>query len=454
MMMTMVRYTGRISTVRSGEHYGFVGLSTIAASDGLADKPDTTFDIFVHDDDCDFTFAKDVNVSFEVASDTARGGDALRAFNVSEIRTGQLAVAGTNPVERTALTDPRSLYVPPTPAQQGGMKYVDPDTVNAVLANKPMARIPRDGRRSEDPKGSIRSLVARIFPRLATVNAEMGGDLADESFDDVINSVIEDHRSLGMKAQADEILGQVELYKSLRTVLKSGDELLTPESILPIEYLPDLFMAVPVWYYWTDEATTAIARELQKDSDPHVHPRVSFICDLVPNQRWTDTFLMFNRRMRTLPDYQGDIIPTRIIARMRKMAPLFDQLVIMTPYHDVAGKDWEDINWLRSIDPYVVGFLKGVPLMFVIGRFSDSGTFPAYSELLADTINFLRQNAHKLEGFNAVHNPYWYNPFTRHTATGPQRGTQLMQHTADLLAAFDKGLLFDWLRGEDVALMN
>lgn len=189
---------------------------------------------------------------------------------------------------------------------------------------------------------------------------------------------------------------------------------------------------------------------LNQERDPKVHPNLTWFCDQVPNERWCDTFLMYNRRMRTLPDYKGDLIPPRIVARMRKMAPLFDFMVIMTPYHDVAGKDWEDVQWLRSIDPYVVGFVKGVPLMFMLGRFSDSGTFPLYSELVADTIAFLKSNMDRLLGFNRARSPYWYRPGRpNYYMEGQMLGTNLVQHTRNLLAAFDSGNLFDWLRGEE-----
>lgn len=190
------------------------------------------------------------------------------------------------------------------------------------------------------------------------------------------------------------------------------------------------------------------SQNIQNVPDPLVHKHLRYFCDLFPNQRWIDTFLMYNRRIRTVGDYEGDLIPPRLIARMKKMTKLFDYLIILTPYHDVAGKDWTDLNWLRSIDPYVVGFSQGVPLIFVLGRFSDSGIFPLYSELIADTIDFLRKNFNKLEGFNKVNNPYWYNPGASRSFT--LLGTRLIDHTKELLKAFDKGILFDWLRGQEL----
>lgn len=463
----MIRYTGRITAPHSGEHYAFIGLSTVKHSDGSSHGLNTKQDIFVHQDDCDSMLIKNLEVSFVVMPDSERGGNALRAVDVIEIIMGELVLVGAENAQSTALSDPRQLYVPPTPAQQARMKPIDPEAVNAVLTNQPMPRMPRDRSPIDAIEGS-RELIARLFPQFAAMRDESDGDLADEGFDTIIREAVEDHKSLGMTTQAEHMLRQANVYKGLRTVLRNEEDLLTPETIIPIQYLPDLFMAVPVWYFWANDDLKNQVDALNQSADPFVHQKLRTICDMIPNQRWIDTFLMFNRRMRTLADYEGDIIPPKIIARMRKMAPLFDHLVIMTPYHDVAGGDWNNIDWLRSIDPYVVGFLKDIPLMFVVGRFSDSGVFPLHSELLADTISFLRQNIQQLQGFNAVSNPYWYRsegrrPYEGRSAGSSGRqpatshcvenlGNHLIHHTEELLAAFYEGNLFDWLRGENSTL--
>ena len=116
----------------------------------------------------------------------------------------------------------------------------------------------------------------------------------------------------------------------------------------------------------------------------------------------------------------------------------------MTPYLDIAGADWQDMKWLRSIDPYVVGFKKGSPVFFVLARFSDTGVFPLLHELVADTMSFLQTNADKLNGFNAVSNPYWYGRNGSHDPLGDL----LIKRVHEMLAAYEQGRLFDWLRNE------
>ena len=146
-----------------------------------------------------------------------------------------------------------------------------------------------------------------------------------------------------------------------------------------------------------------------------------------------------------------------IAKRMAKAVTLFDHVVIATPYHDEAGLDWNNPEWRRAIDPYVLGFKKGLPCFFVIGRFSDTGTFPLFNELLADTIEFLRTNQQKLKAFNDIYQPFWHHEPTANEPadddamygyeTEKMFGDYLMDHIDRLLGEFERGTLFDWLRG-------
>ena len=146
--------------------------------------------------------------------------------------------------------------------------------------------------------------------------------------------------------------------------------------------------------------------------------------------------------------YHGDKVPPFVARRLRKAVEAFDYVVIATPYHQEAGKDWQDIAWLEMIDPYVFGFKKGIPFFFVLARFSDSGTFPLYPEMVADTVEFLKANISKLHGFNRVSSPYWHQFGTTNKYGYAQHGTYLQRHTDALIQHFEKGDLFDWLRGE------
>lgn len=123
-------------------------------------------------------------------------------------------------------------------------------------------------------------------------------------------------------------------------------------------------------------------------------------------------------------------------------------------HHDKAGKDWEDIEWLRAIDPYILGFKKGIPFFFVLARFSDAGTFPLFNELVADTIEFLRTRKEKLNGFNRVETPYWCRADKGQVMStfNSLFGDYLKEHVDQLLSVFKEGNLFDWLRGDKAAI--
>ncbi len=443
-MVDLKRYTGRL--LIKDHDCGFIRLVSVKMADGSPHDLVTSHDIFVHQDDCSAHFRSDMELTFEVGPDERRGGDALRASSADELVSGELVLVGADGSRE--LADPRTLYVEPTPAQQYRMKPIAPEEVEKVLANAPMPMVSRRRERPESAEQFTNQLMARLFPQFVALAGGVA-DLADEKFDKIIEQSVVDHRSLGMEGQIEHMMKQVKTFKGLRTLLRDNEDLLRPESLIPIKYLPDLFMAAPVWYFWT-AANEEKGIGYGKSPENPVHWRLRSICDLVPGNRWKDTFLMFNRRIRTLADYRdGDIIPPKILERMKKVAPLFDHLVIMTPYHDVVAEDWQKLIWTRNVDPYVVGFIKGIPLMFVVGRFSDSGTFPLYCELLADTIAFLRTNMDKLIGFNSGDGMYWYaEGFPEHWV-GAKAGTSLVTHTKKLLAAFDNGTLFDWLRGED-----
>lgn len=443
-----MRYCGTVADSMPRHNFGFITISGVTKEDGSPADLATREDIYIHQDNCSGHLTPGARVLFCVEADDRRGPNALRALSaVVESRELVLVGAGGQDI---AIADPQSLYVPTTPRQQLA-KFVPAEDVAAVIFNEPMPLVPRTAQSGQAVTKD--EILARAFPQLYTLSQETDADFVAESFDAVIAEYVSTSQSLGFVTQAEHIVQQARVFKALRTNLVGVEELLTPGSILPIQYLPDLFMAVPVWYFWADENLKKDSQKIASESDPHVHQNLSFFCDQFPNQRWADTFLMFNRRIRTLSDYRGDIIPLRIFERMKNLSQYFDYLTIMTPYHDVAGKDWEDIKWLRSIDPYVVGFIKGVPMMFVLGRFSDSGVFPLHSELVADTINFLKQNKQKLAGFNLVSNPYWYASETGSRTLGVTNlGTHLQRHVDKLLKSFEEGYLFDWLRGSDQKL--
>ena len=429
----MTRYTGKVCNVNAGGA-AFIDKTTVRSEAGGQAHFDQ--DIFVHQDDVtDVRLADGVELRFETVADERRGAGAQRATNVMSAAR-ELAVVGAG---NYALADPQQLYVPPT-AMQAMAAPVAEEVVQKAVDNNPLSDVPRNAQGAVEDANAF---LARVFPQFRQLGT---GD----EFDRSVKALIEQYRGMGMEDQAVQTEKQAGIYSGLRTVLDSADDLLQPASILPLSYLPDLFMAVPVWYYYTNKQQHGAMVQSRQANDPSVHESTKYFCNMVPTQRWADTFQMYNRRVRGLQDYCGDLIPPHVMERMRLLAPHFDHLVIMTPYHDVASADWNDVAWMRSIDPYVVGFTHGVPFMFVVARFSDSGVFPLYHELLGGTIEFLRSNLEALKGFNKADKPFWAGPkFEGFMPSSPKAGNYLMAHTQELIAAFDEGRLFGWLREED-----
>lgn len=452
--MSTERYLGEIVSVPIGEHYGFVGIETVTRSGGRPHGLHTTADVFVHQDECNQPLRVGLTVSFMVAPDSHRSDRAYRAVGAVEVLEGELVPVGAEPVPgfpvMAPLPDAARAYL-------AKMKPVPQELVTQVVENQPLAEIPRGPEGiPQDTEGKQRLLEAFLrycYPTLVDLGADFRiSDPDDASFDQMLQQAIEDHLALGLTSQIPLMEREVASFRSIRQALGLiwEEGLVRRDTIIPIRYLPDLFLAAPVWYFWTDQETNRAAEERWNSDDPQPHPATVYFCDLFPsNRRWADTFQMYNRRLRTLEQYTGDVIPPHVTRRMRRAVQLFDYVVLATPYHDVAGKDWQDLEWLRSIDPYVLGFKQGLPVFFVLARFSDSGVFPLYHELVADTIQFLRENVQKLNGFNRVENPYWYlGSHQLHGGCESRLGSYLINHTKTLLKAFEAGRLFDWLRGE------
>lgn len=453
------RYVGQIVTVRLVDGYAFIGIATVSNIDCSHHDINTTQDIFLHKDECRSSLAVGMTVSFDIVPDTKRGDGCYRAQGAVEIVEAELLPSNEPPMQGFIALAPfgandQHVVVAPTPAQQA-MKKVPTELVNKVVGNKPATTIPRDSSVPPNKDELMRLFLMHLFPMMKDFGTDFSLDSDDSTLSAKLAQAAEDQEAMGMTDQVIIMKAEVEKFKSLRQSLNFmiRENLVRRDAIIPIQYLPDFFMAVPVWYHWLKDKDKVSADAAQDNADPRVHSYTHYFCDLFPNQVWMDVFQMFNRRVRTLAQYKGDIIPPHVARRMREATGLFDHVVIMTPYHDVAGRDWNDIKWLRSIDPYVVGFKKGIPYFFILARFSDSGTFPLFNELVADTIQFLTKNKENLAGFNQINNPYWkllmQSPgMSKDAFRGKNLGTHLQGVTDQLLLKFEARELFDWLRGK------
>ncbi len=462
----MTTYIGRVVSVPGKDGFGFVGIKSLTKSDGSDHDLETANDIFIHQDDCSATLRVGLEVSFEAIPDKKRGEGYMRAMGAVESAQCELLprhqpMPGFNALMPLGGMPNVSLEIRRLPVHSR-MKAVPEELVGKVIANKPAPEIPRESIEVRDPETVLRRFLLHLYPALELFGSDFNVLNADDTeFDQQVTEAIETQEGLGMIEQVEKTRQEISAFKKTRATFSFLHEngLVRQDAILPMKYLPDIFMAVPVWFFWITENKKSETNVSWNSQDPAVSAQAKYFCDQFPTQRWYDLFQMFNRRVRPLAQYKGDIIPPHVTRRMKEATVLFDYVVIMTPYTDVAGRDWQNLEWLRSIDPYLVGFKQGIPYFFILGRFSDSGTFPLHNELVADTIAFLKANQDKLAGFNEVRLPFWYIGPTQ--AEGGRRstwrsdangengslGTHLQSFTRDLLAAFDRRVLFDWLRG-------
>lgn len=481
------QYLGRIVSVPEGDGYAFIGARTVTFEDGSQhDLGENLADVFLHQDDCDQRLRVGLTVTFDAVPNRKKGAGNYRAIGAVE----HIVEVEVLPDDDPVILHLSTLPVPPSAARESAlahpippnlwaarMKPVDAATVQKVADSAPLTDRPRDEQgvaNPDDPRvvEGLKMFLAYEFPQMGGL--ELGYEVVgvdDAEFDRKATEAVKSARALGMEAQAIHVEEEVKRFRGTRKVLDymRRQRLLRPNTFLPMRYLPDLFAACPVWFHalsqneereWLQNTTG------QDVSTTFVHPRTQFFCDLFPgNVRWAHVYQMYNGRVRPLTRYKGDIIPLPIVRLIAEAKTLFDSVVIATPYHDLAGTDWDEIRWVRSVDPYVLGFQNGCSHFFVLGRFSDSGIFPLHAELVADTIAFLRQNIRKLEGFNRIENPRWHlfgkvmrkdgtledpgaNPWSSNLVNGFTLGNHLIACTKELLRAFDAGKLFDWLRGE------
>jgi hypothetical protein len=451
-------YFGRIVTVNP-DGFGFIGISTVARENAEPHGLSTTKDIFIHQEDSGVELKVGSEVGFDVIADTRRGGDTLRAQGVVPVIEGEVISETGMPMPGFNIMAPQKRVavalrglLPVTGGRRA--KEISDRDLAAVDTNQPMPGVPREEMEvsPEDGASFLNRILEMLFERLRTLRASFRIDSSDEDLDREVEETARTLREMRAVPPAEEMERSVASYKAIKAAFAhfSNEGIVRPNTVVPIRFLPDFFMAAPVWYFWTTTEEARVADETQQDGDPRAHPRVCDVVELIPGERWAHTFQLFNRRMRTLAHYQGDVIPGHIARRMKWASQLFDHVAIATPYHDAAGRDWGDLDWIRSIDPYIIGLKKGVPFFFILGRYSDSGVFPLYNEMLADTVNFLREKKGLLSNFSKVAVPYWHNGQVGRGRSSSVHGLGgvLTNHVDQMIQAFEMGQLFNWIRGE------
>lgn len=253
------------------------------------------------------------------------------------------------------------------------------------------------------------------------------------------------YREAQLIGQLDALERTYESLQGVRSMFRylRKENLLQPNSILNISYMPHLLAAAPVWFLWDKDGI-----EQNDGDDPYIDPASRKICVAGKTQQFADLYLLFNRRPRPFEKFEGDIMPPEIAKVVKEAKQHFNQLVIATPYHHIASREWADPRWQSLIDPFLIGFHNEVPeTMFFLGRWSNTGLFPLVDEMVADTIEFIRTH---LNAINAFGNPYWFdakNPFSRGSSFG---SSALPIFAKKLVTAYENNQLFPFLAGEKV----
>src|SRR3989344_2028 len=319
-------------------------------------------------------------------------------------------------------------------------KEIDQEKVRKAAENEPFIEMMGLARECAEEKIKERDIVTiaenflkNTFASFSTMNVSYSikGNVKTDDEKKSIQAIAEEYEKAGLYAQKTSILQEYEYFSGVRDVftLMEKEELLHMDAVIPIRHLPDLLVMAPVWYV---DKKNLISSSLF----------IQYFCDEVGTKEFANLFQLYNRNCRLTENFDSrrDIIPVPIMKILEKAREIFDFTVIATPYHDLASEEWKT-TWTRNIDPFLFGFVRGLPYMFLLGRWSGTGLFPLMCEMVADTIEHLRQNYKALEKIALGDNNtiYFYDIGIK-TWEGIT-GKQLSEFAQNVVKAFDEGRL-------------
>jgi uncharacterized UPF0160 family protein len=179
----------------------------------------------------------------------------------------------------------------------------------------------------------------------------------------------------------------INALKSLVEIKTKANILEIPQ-ILPIENIVETALAFPVWFVGNSNKGHDTDQFFKKNSIP---AKLQGMINVYSSQSGSYSS---RRWAYGINDFEGqDVTPMDIAFNISKIEALFDFVVIGTPYHDLASKNWKSpAFWQRNIDPVLLGFINGCNYFVVIRRWSASGLFPRIPEMIADTMDHLKSN--------------------------------------------------------------
>ncbi|MEI7810110.1 MAG: hypothetical protein WCI41_00945 [bacterium] len=304
--------------------------------------------------------------------------------------------------------------------------------------------------RPEDIIKLSEDFIAKNFSMLTPLGFKCNitqGEIDQEAENRLVDENVKLYNESGLQGQAASLKKEYAQFLSVRSAftLMNENNLLNYSSVLEIRNFVELFYSFPVCFTYSKESFQIKTNE----DDPQVDHVIKFFSDCIGSKEFRTLYQIYNRRTRPISQFIGkDIMPPNIVRVMNKAKELFDYVTIMTPYHDMSSREWSNSNWLRNIDPILVGFIKDMPThFFILGRWSQTGIFPLLIDCIADTSNHLKLNKHLLKNFQS--DTYWYNGKDEGNSLGSNGSGNRLEPFADkLLLAYENGLLFPFLRGE------
>ena len=379
-------------------------------------------------------------------------------FRTESARLAENALTEVNKETRAAALmkiSERSIY-------HLGAKEIDPEQVRLAAENEPFAQMLGIHKKAQEISGQkiisfAENFLKGTFACLASVGVyySIGADVNKDAEKATIEEAVRAYRANGLDGQIESLREEYTKFLGIRDafMLMNASGLLNAESIVPIRYLPDLLVAAPVWFVSARERL----EDLTDQNDPKPDNAVKFFCDAVGTKEFAWLYQIYNRRTRPLKNFSGrDIVPLPIMKIIESVRDKFDYLVIATPYHDIASREWVDPQWLRNLDPFLFGFVKDLPFMFLLGRWSGTGLFPLLCDMIADTIDHLRLNHKKLKNFPS--GAFWYKGLDSYQeedgillggSNNHGGNNVLVPFALEVIKAFEEGRLFEFLRGEE-----
>jgi len=407
-----------------------------------------------------------------VMPNTVKVGDLVEFLQLNQdsqrmgkFRTESLTVMATGVAIRT---NSRDLQVA-TLAQLGKLttyhhsaKKIDPIQAHKALDNMPFAELLQglvqvDRETLLNPALSAAEAVRRaedylrsLFGALEQLGVSLSITEINPDEPTMIDGLVAQYKSEGMEEQADTIMAEYNKMVEVRDVFFriATNNLLRLDNVIPQSCLVELAVMTPVMFVDAKEEFA----DTSTQNDPQPDHSIKFFADLIGSEEFAWFYQIYNRRRRPISAFNSkrDFTPPAIFPLIKEAREIFDYVVIATPYHDIASREWADPNWLRNLDPFLLGFKKGLPFIFVLARWSGTGLFPLACDMIADTVNHIRLNRDRLANFGMA---YWYqgNMVTMgktHLTNGNKDSHPLCKFADQLIGAFDEGWLFPFLRGE------